>query len=1726
LLIVYSSVLLIAVYTYQFPSVPEFWQRELGLSADTFAKIGLVDYRDEHNSSLLFVRLLLPILVVLVTMLQLKFFHDPWTKLVQTPNHSEASSTNQSGDEAATARTVLQKVRACCADLAEVLWRLVEVHLTKLILLILIITAASHVCVLNFVLVVFVSLALCLPGLAGLISLLLTVYLALSTVARVVYLIHWGQSPNATDFITFGDGDCPELGLNGTSPESVAQWLGLGAISSVFERDVVGLVLLLVTIAVQLSVKYRQRYHRRLHGIPEPPSDVIFPGDDGQHVDKSLIHCIKFMFNYFFYKFGLEVSMIMMAIVAWVRMDLLGLIIVGWLFVFALMPRRITRALWPIFLLYLAVMLPLQYAMWVGLPQDLCIIYPWSEWLVPDYMTTDGTRVSNNLLKLLDLANYRVPIDYSMTKSFAVADFFLILFVAAQERVFRKESSAHPAGDNYSIYTSGDYSLRNNNPRYDFVTEQKTFVDYFKITIFMYGHWVTLIMVLVAGLGGTSLFALGYLILAFWMLWQGNNLYTMKNYKKTLARWNCLLMYNVVVIFCKIATQALGCVFIDVLGGDAGCVIRQLFSIVCVDTVSADNIKAVYNENPICDVEPIEAKIGFDTFAFIFLIFQLRILHSWYFQWCMIDFRCEIVQSSRGALLINQLIEKEMKEQNIQQQAKFDEIRTRTAAIRRQYEEHQKRGSLTAFDAQTYGQAKRSGDYYMFNYEPDTDELIAPVESFVPEVTPGAGDFNKLDPAQLLHTAISKDMDLQGTLNAVETAEKIKDEEQRMIKAVSEAPENAQELEETEEKEKKEKEESDTVTNIFRFIGKIFKSGIEWLTAFLNRRSREHRYVAYVLNKEKIRLQQEMSQELYDCNISMKDFREHWEGRSMHLVFSESDVERLEDEAAAKGLERHLAARFITAVGNCIAAHTDVLAYVIACIAHARCAGLITLPLPALIFFWGTLASPRPSKNFWITLITYTELEIVVKFIFQFGFFAWNKPSSLEANARSPMSLPDVFGVQKMNYFAFWDVALLIALFFHRYMLRRLGLWKDANIMDTFIEPPPNTSQLSVEHPEAQNAVENDTTEAIPDEERGVLSSFVYKLFHPKFRYIRDLYPLMFFLDVACFFIVIFGFSSFGDGGSGDVISDLSSNRVPITFVVLLFIISIMIVVDRGLYLRKAIFCKLIYQLATVIAIHIWIFFVLPTITKTSAASNTTAQILYVVKCIYFIISAWQIRNGYPQLCIGNLLTHSYGLVNMVLFKVFMACPFLFELRTAIDWTWTDTSMPILDFFSMENFYSVIYNLKCARTFEQAFPAPRGVAKGTIVKYAIGIPLILVIILIIFFPLLAFALLNQIGTFLPPDRVQVTLNLEGYPAIYTMEAQGYEIIPFNSDEKEKLKSIVTNSLDDSSLIQILQDDRTLARTRVRRAVSFIEDFQPKDIYRVKFRPVSEYLWTISGDSMKALQYQFSETPANGTDVSIRMSANLMVMRERDGSKEPLSQTTSFSLELSPSWPENVWDGIKKILNTTSGSTSAQVKIPNILPFFISVPNEGEITACEPLLEAALRRRSDEKNQPDINSTYSSLSMRLSNTAGTEGTMVWDTQAKSNEYMKMYKDIMKFDPVKYDSRNISYIEVVMFVDRVFPDVLGKYAQGGIIAMYIALVLLVGKFIRGVIANQPLDVIINEIPNPDHLLKICLDIYLVREAKDFVLEQDMYAKLIFLFRSPATLIKWTRHKPKQE
>lgn len=83
---------------------------------------------------------------------------------------------------------------------------------------------------------------------------------------------------------------------------------------------------------------------------------------------------------------------------------------------------------------------------------------------------------------------------------------------------------------------------------------------------------------------------------------------------------------------------------------------------------------------------------------------------------------------------------------------------------------------------------------------------------------------------------------------------------------------------------------------------------------------------------------------------------------------------------------------------------------------------------------------------------------------------------------------------------------------------------------------------------------------------------------------------------------------------------------------------------------------------------------------------------------------------------------------------------------------------------------------------------------------------------------------------------------------------------------------------------------------------------------------------------------------------------------------------------------------------------------------------------------------------------------------------------------------------------------------------------ILGLYSTLVFVASRFLRGFFAEICFKIMFDDMPNVDRILQLCSDIYLVREAKEYALEEDLFAKLVFLFRSPETLIKWTR--PKEE
>lgn len=98
---------------------------------------------------------------------------------------------------------------------------------------------------------------------------------------------------------------------------------------------------------------------------------------------------------------------------------------------------------------------------------------------------------------------------------------------------------------------------------------------------------------------------------------------------------------------------------------------------------------------------------------------------------------------------------------------------------------------------------------------------------------------------------------------------------------------------------------------------------------------------------------------------------------------------------------------------------------------------------------------------------------------------------------------------------------------------------------------------------------------------------------------------------------------------------------------------------------------------------------------------------------------------------------------------------------------------------------------------------------------------------------------------------------------------------------------------------------------------------------------------------------------------------------------------------------------------------------------------------------------------------------------------------------------------------------LFNEKKFPSMLKGFAVKGVIGMYITIIVVFSRLIRHSLINfSTVNVIVEEIPNVDKILNLIQDIYLVREAGEFSLEEDLVAKLFFLYRSPETLIRYTK------
>ncbi|KAK1905133.1 Piezo-type mechanosensitive ion channel component 1, partial [Dissostichus eleginoides] len=1668
------------------------------------------------------------------------------------------------------------------------IWRLLELHIFKTVAFFSVWVSLEEPSVMNLVLVVLWSLAMPFSRFGPMASCLSTAWVCVIIMCKMLYQLSVVNpaeySSNCSLPLSNETNLLPEEMMNSSlykDPVDPAKWFGIRKDATVLGYSKNHLIVLMLLVFEATVYRHQAHHYRQLQRSP-PTIPALFPSATRDTLDQGLLPCLKYLLNYTFYKFGLEICFLMTVNVIGQRMNFLVIIHGCWLVAILVRRRRAAMArIWPKYCLFLSIFMIYQYLLCVGIPPAICMDYPW-RWNTP------------------------VLINSALIKWIHLPDFY------TQWKVFECETTEDwmvLAGENTDDPNPMEGRLFNPAPNF---INCRSYLDMAKVLVFRHLLWFVLSVVFITGATRISVFGLGYLLACFFFLLFGSRL-LVKSSRTRLALWDCLIMYNVAVIISKNMLSILACVFVFEMQ-KSFCWVIQLFSLVCT-------VKGYYDPKAVsdktCSLPVEEAGVIWDSICFLCLLLQRRVFLSFYFLHVIAELQASAKQAFRGFELFRASIVKNIKFHQQVERKSLSQLKRSMQRIRSKQQKY-KGGHKTSEDSTEShtAEAKRgkrgsrkkkwhqpwmdhasvlhSGEYYLFESDSEDEEES---EEQKPQ---------KQTASQLAYMAWKNHNNLQTSLD------------QHVGCGDSDVFEDpCLQEEEPEEQESGHGEMVQRILDILRFLLAVVLAMVDGLTQWLNLLTKQYRETSTVLCNERYFIIHKIQQHNATADSTEELLSQDSESPTLETCLDESDpdfpgclevdsrgvtgrstprpglnssgdlltpdppssstelmpveskqqnrhsrtasellgdrqffIEELEQSRDFYHTQSRLL-QLLFALYHLLAANSELVCYLIIVMNNGVSASVISLVLPIMVFLWAMLSVPRPTKRFWMTAIVYTEVMVVVKYLFQFGFFPWNSVYEMTLNEDKPFFPPCILGLEKTDNYIKYDLLQLLALFFHRSLLMRYGLSTSTleNLEITELDPSekdsvdlvePSTSSAAPAQPPAAEAapreeppsglnIENlpsrpredrmegdseQVIEEVPKKSSGLrfrkkskqpkkqsskeevtaesadpceepvkkqkgrrreeasqkllavgdkikhvcisgiqsvyrpAQSFFGGILHAEYRTATDVYAFMFLTDVIDFIIVIFGFWAFGKhSAAADIASTLSEDQVPEAFLVMLLIQFSTMIIDRALYLRKAVLGKLIFQVQLMFS--------------EKFNQNFVAQLWYFVKCIYFGLSAYQIRCGYPTRILGNFLTKKYNHLNLFLFQGFRLVPFLVELRAVMDWVWTDTTLSLSNWMCVEDIYANIFIIKCSRETEKKYPQPKGQKKKKMVKYGMGGLIIFFLICIIWFPLLFISLVRSVvGVVNHPIDVTVTVKLGGYESLFTMSVQQQSIQPFTEAEYDQM----TQKFGDNAV-----------------AMQFITLYSYEDIVTAMIEGSSGSVWRISPPSRQEVIKELLGSPV---DLTLRLAWTF----QRDLGKGGTVEHTFYkhSIDLEPGNPVRA-----ELASLLVGNRTEPVHVPHMFPNYIRAPNGAEAKPVSQLF----------KGNED---GYLNITLSLKSDRSLNGNQEWWDIA-----------IADCTPTP-----CGVLPMVIFNDKVSPPSLGFLAGYGIMGLYVSVVLVIGKFVRGFFSEISHSIMFEELPCVDRILKLCTDIFLVRETGELELEEELYSKLIFLYRSPETMIKWTR------
>ena len=128
--------------------------------------------------------------------------------------------------------------------------------------------------------------------------------------------------------------------------------------------------------------------------------------------------------------------------------------------------------------------------------------------------------------------------------------------------------------------------------------------------------------------------------------------------------------------------------------------------------------------------------------------------------------------------------------------------------------------------------------------------------------------------------------------------------------------------------------------------------------------------------------------------------------------------------------------------------------------------------------------------------------------------------------------------------------------------------------------------------------------------------------------------------------------------------------------------------------IKKLLIIKLVLHSILLIVVHGMVFWYFTSLTGVAFYNdkNLYLQIFYVLYIVYLTFESQQFRFGLPSFTeVSFPLMRHISVYSSGVFKIYKGMPFLYELRTVIDWTFTKTSLNIYQWFKLEEIQTQLF---------------------------------------------------------------------------------------------------------------------------------------------------------------------------------------------------------------------------------------------------------------------------------------------------------------------------------------------------------------------------------------------------------------------------------------------------